>query len=383
MALRLCLLLLCARFQVSLSRCVFDQVQARARVVRAARPGPERTPGDVAPLRIGFWLSQESDRLPEPEEGRLRAAVERAGRTVSSLLSVARTSEPLLLGRDVDKYCKFLWKDPNTANYNRCGRANKNYMRETCLDVKIPDEHLAGVEVHPQANSTRRLVLRRPGAGAPHVDFLLYVHVGATDKCRAQPGLLAYAAHCRTDGGGRPLAGVVVVCRERLARLTAQTVLHELFHVLGFSKDLFSTWSDCFLEEGLSAGVGCSPRGKVTHADGRGQTRIYTPSIVSALQRHLAAMDPELGGPLENADAGPGGVSSHWESRLLQGSVMLAAPGQPTAARIDPLTLAAFRDTGWYAVDADQAQNLARELCSVPRRPVTTTRHPSSAPEAD
>ncbi|XP_077445900.1 ciliated left-right organizer metallopeptidase isoform X4 [Stigmatopora argus] len=362
MALRLCLLLLCARFQVSLSRCVFDQVQARARVVRAARPGPERTPGDVAPLRIGFWLSQESDRLPEPEEGRLRAAVERAGRTVSSLLSVARTSEPLLLGRDVDKYCKFLWKDPNTANYNRCGRANKNYMRETCLDVKIPDEHLAGVEVHPQANSTRRLVLRRPGAGAPHVDFLLYVHVGATDKCRAQPGLLAYAAHCRTDGGGRPLAGVVVVCRERLARLTAQTVLHELFHVLGFSKDLFSTWSDCFLEEGLSAGVGCSPRGKVTHADGRGQTRIYTPSIVSALQRHLAAMDPELGGPLENADAGPGGVSSHWESRLLQGSVMLAAPGQPTAARIDPLTLAAFRDTGWRGSFVRFHVDLSRQL---------------------
>ncbi|XP_077445897.1 ciliated left-right organizer metallopeptidase isoform X2 [Stigmatopora argus] len=411
MALRLCLLLLCARFQVSLSRCVFDQVQARARVVRAARPGPERTPGDVAPLRIGFWLSQESDRLPEPEEGRLRAAVERAGRTVSSLLSVARTSEPLLLGRDVDKYCKFLWKDPNTANYNRCGRANKNYMRETCLDVKIPDEHLAGVEVHPQANSTRRLVLRRPGAGAPHVDFLLYVHVGATDKCRAQPGLLAYAAHCRTDGGGRPLAGVVVVCRERLARLTAQTVLHELFHVLGFSKDLFSTWSDCFLEEGLSAGVGCSPRGKVTHADGRGQTRIYTPSIVSALQRHLAAMDPELGGPLENA------VSAGRFAGLPSDPPHLDPLGflsrTPAQGACPPTGSRGFcRDPSCWRRRASQPRRgstrspwprsgtragtpstptkprtwcggTARELCSVPRRPVTTTRHPSSAPEAD
>ncbi|XP_077597668.1 ciliated left-right organizer metallopeptidase isoform X2 [Stigmatopora nigra] len=376
MALHLCLLLLSAPFQVSMSRCVFDQVQARARVVRTTHPDPERTPGDVAPLRIGFWLAQDSDQLLEPEKGRLRAALERAGSTVSSLLSVARTSQPLLLGRDVDKYCKFLWKDPNMANYNRCGRANKNYMQETCLDVKIPDEHLAGIEVHPQANSTRRLVLRRPGAGVPHVDFLLYVHVGATDKCRAQPGLLAYAAHCQTDGGGRPLAGVVVICRERLSRLTTQvctcpfetiwgnelfvlfipqTVLHELFHVLGFSKDLFSTWTNC---EGLSAGVDCSPRGKVTHTDGGGQTRIYTPSIVLALQRHLATTDPELGGPLENEDAGPGGVSSHWESRLLQGSIMLAAPGHPTVARIDPLTLAAFRDMGWYSVHTDRAQNL-------------------------
>lgn len=49
----------------------------------------------------------------------------------------------------------------------------------------------------------------------------------------------------------------------------------------------------------LSVGAGCSP-GKVTHSDGSGLMRIYTPSVISALQRHLASTDPELGGPLEN-----------------------------------------------------------------------------------
>ncbi|XP_057712273.1 ciliated left-right organizer metallopeptidase [Corythoichthys intestinalis] len=370
----LCLLLLCAKIQVSLYRCVHDQVQSRVRVVRAI---PDRNLGEVAPMRIGFWLSGESDHLSEQEEARVKATVEQAGRTVSSLLSgkarthsyltekayhsgfiVKRTSNPLLLRRDVDKYCKFLWKNPNSINYNRCGRANKNYIHETCLDVKIPDEHLAGVKVHPQANSTHRLVLRHPGAGAPNVDFLLYVHVRATDKCRAQPSLLAYAAHCQTDSRGRPLAGVVAICRERLTRLTVQTVVHELLHVLGFSKDLFPTWRDCSFERGFSASVACSPRGKVTHSDGQGQTRIYTPSVISTLQRHLAAFDPELGGPLENSDATPGGVSSHWESRFLQSSIMLAAASQDIVARIDPLTLAAFQDTGWYAVNTHRAQNL-------------------------
>lgn len=47
-------------------------------------------------------------------------------------------------------------------------------------------------------------------------------------------------------------------------------------------------------------GAGCFPRGKVTHPDGSGQMRIYTPSVISALQKHLASADPELGGPLEN-----------------------------------------------------------------------------------
>lgn len=44
----------------------------------------------------------------------------------------------------------------------------------------------------------------------------------------------------------------------------------------------------------------CSPRCKVTQSDATGQTRIYTPSVIWALQRHLVSSEPELGGPLEN-----------------------------------------------------------------------------------
>ncbi len=128
----------------------------------------------------------------------------------------------------------------------------------------------------------------------------------------------------------------------------------------------------------------CPPRGKVTHSDESGQMRIYTPSIISALQKHLVSADPELGGPLENLvtsssnwtcpnlscarltcftlhylqDVPAGRVSSHWESRVLQGSIMTAVLGDSNTVRIDPVTLAALQDTGWYSVNLSQAQSL-------------------------
>ncbi|XP_026018022.1 leishmanolysin-like peptidase [Astatotilapia calliptera] len=365
----------------ALQRCIFDELQVRVvsatdsppKELRLRRSEEQRsilgksgspTPTSPQPMRIRTWIPRESDSLSEAEKGRLEAAVEEAVRVVSSLLSVNRVPGPLLLSRDINKYCKFLWRDSSTINYNRCGRANKNYGSETCLDATIPDDHLAGCDIYPEADSHKRTVLRPEGAGVPDTDFLLYLHVQDTDKCRAEPSVLAYAVHCQTDSHGRPVAGVVVICRDRLTgatyshQTTVQTVIHELFHALGFSKDLFSTWRDCYSSSSSQVGADCSPRGKASHSDGSGHMRIYTPSVISALQKHLVSSDPELGGPLENLEAAPGRVSSHWESRVLQGSIMSAVLGDPSTVRIDPVTLAALQDTGWYTVDLSRAQSL-------------------------
>lgn len=144
----------------------------------------------------------------------------------------------------------------------------------------------------------------------------------------------------------------------------------------------------CFSLCCAAGGARCSPRGKVTHSDGSGQMRVYTPSVIAALQKHLASTDPELGGPLENLvqsssqlnpssdlscplltcfvffytprlqDVPPGRASSHWESRVLRGSIMAAVLEDSTAVRIDPATLAALQDTGWYTVNLSRAQSL-------------------------
>ncbi|XP_039679547.1 leishmanolysin-like peptidase 2 isoform X1 [Perca fluviatilis] len=392
-------------FPGALQKCIFDEVQAQAGVVRAAPIHPDSPPNEPRleaqagtfgqqtnrpgqrasslrgqtqrrslrkmalpttaspqPIRIQTWIPTESNNLSEAEKERLEAAVQEAVRMMSSLLSVNRVSGPLLLSRDINKYCKFIWRNSSSANYNRCGRANNNYRTETCLDVTIPDDHLAGCDIYAEADSPRRTELRPEGAGLPNTDFLLYLHTQATDKCRAEPNVLAYTVHCQTDTHGRPVAGVVVICRDSLTGATyshqaiVQTIIHELFHTLGFSKELFHTWRDCSSKSQVAAG--CSPRGKVSHSDRSGQMRIYTPSLISTLQKHLASTDPELGGPLENLDVAPGRVSSHWESRVLQGSIMAPVLGDSPTVRIDPVTLAALQDTGWYTVDLNQAQSL-------------------------
>ncbi|XP_056156459.1 ciliated left-right organizer metallopeptidase isoform X2 [Lampris incognitus] len=411
------LLVVMAELPEVLQKCIFDDVQSQVRVVTAAlfnpessptgtrtsshtgrdhtdssrvdvghinnhlrrRASPRRTsstmqrrsqrgldlpvPVSPRPIRIRTWLPRDSVPLSQTESDRLHPAVEQAVGIVSSCLSVNPVPGRLLLSRDVNKYCKFLWRNSSTANFNRCGRANENYRTETCLDVTIPDDHLGGCDVYPDPNSPVRTVLRPEGAGLPDTDFLLYLHAKTTDRCRAEPSVLAYAAHCQTGPQGRPLAGVAVICKDRLTRdtfshhSTVQTVIHELFHVLGFSKELFGTWRDCSSSY-PQAGVGCFPWRKVTHADKSGQMRIYTQSVITALQNHLTSTDPQLGAPLENLDVLPGGVSSHWESRVMQGSIMAAVLPDPAAVRIDPLTLAALQDTGWYSVDFSRAQSL-------------------------
>ncbi|KAM9826896.1 ciliated left-right organizer metallopeptidase [Neosynchiropus ocellatus] len=312
----------------ALPKCISDQVQSHVRVVRAAQgltePGvtplrPRTRPsgrtlqhlpmkprnmhadvGTFKPIRIQTWVVEESDGLSDTESGRLSVAVGQA----------------------------------------------------------IPDDHLAGCDLFPEADSPRRVVLRPQGAGLPDTDFLLYLRIQTTDKCRAAPQVFAYAVHCQVDTSSRPVAGLVVICKDRLAAktyghlATVQVMIHEIFHILGFSKDLFATWRVC------SSSQGCSHRGKVTHTDRFGQMRLFTPSVIATLQRHLASQEQELGGPLENQDEAASGVSSHWESRVLQGSIMAAMLEEPSTVRIDPVTLAAFQDMGWYTVNLSRAQSL-------------------------
>ncbi|KAM7377227.1 hypothetical protein PAMA_013826 [Pampus argenteus] len=218
-----------------LQKCIFDEVQAQVRVVRAAPVDPDSPPGDT---RLAAPTGQQ------PAHPGLKASPLQAVKQRSILKELA----------------------PPTA-------ASPQPIR---IRTWIPQE---------KADSPRRTALRPEGAGLSDTDFLLYLHIQATDKCRAEPNVLAYAVHCQTDTRGRPVAGVVVICRDRL---TGATYSH--------------------------------------------QTTVQ--------------------------DVPPGGVSSHWESRLLQGSIMSAVLGDPITVRIDPVTLAALQDTGWYSVNLSRAQSL-------------------------
>ncbi|XP_051754872.1 ciliated left-right organizer metallopeptidase isoform X2 [Ctenopharyngodon idella] len=314
------------------------------------------------PIRIKIWIPSESPALSDWERERLMTAVDEAVNEVSSLLSVRRVPDNLLLNRDINKYCKFIWRNSSTVNHMKCGRAKENYRFESCLGMNIPDEHLDGCAVYPHPEHPVPTVLRPEGTGVPDTDFLLYVFTHSTDKCRAESSLLAYAAHCQADPEGRPLAGTMVICREplNLERYThehyVQTVIHELFHVLGFSKELLSQRKDCSVSS--QAGVDCWSHGQVISTDEMGQVRLYSPTVIKAMQKHLNSTHTDLGAPLENKDVGSDGLSSHWEARVLQGSIMAALLVEPSLIRIDHITLAALQDTGWYSVNFSQAQSL-------------------------
>ncbi|KAL2079700.1 hypothetical protein ACEWY4_025444 [Coilia grayii] len=397
------LLLLPLWFTSTSGRCVFDEVQQSVRVVtqaegststqiggtsssRAAKQAtaihqhPHQTtrgtfPGHLqshrkmgraltamSPIRIHTWIAQESATLSEVDRERLALALNHTVSIVSTLLSVRHIPGPLLLSRDINKYCKFLWRNVSAANYNRCGRVNGSYRNENCLSVVIPDDHLRGCAVFHHPDAPDRTELRYDGAGLNNTDFLLYVHIHNSHRCSTQPSMLAYAAHCQSDPQGRPLAGTVVICREKLRQekyrheATVQILIHELFHMLGFSRTLFNTWRDCL--HTLQAGGECHRHGRVTNLDDKGHMRIYTPSVVRALQKHLNSTDPTLGAPLEDLDADSTGLSSHWEARVLLSSIMAATLGEPSTVRIDLITLAALQDTGWYSVNLSQAQSL-------------------------
>ncbi|XP_043914694.1 leishmanolysin-like peptidase 2 [Protopterus annectens] len=366
------LLLLAVPTPITSGKCIHDEVQQSLKVVshshdlrtpsslRSARSSvPQLT---LHPLRIKAWYSSTETMSTNLDElARLNASVQDAIQIIANILKVNRIQNKLLLSRDIDKYCRSIWKDPASPNYNKCGQLNPTYSTETCLDVTIPDEHLTGYAVWPQYGNTPSQVIKSDGEGVKDADFLLYVKTGNTGKCHSEPSVIAYASYCQTDSTDRPIAGVVVFCKDRLQasqfirEKTLLTVVHELFHALGFSRDLFEKWKDC--SSAPSVGVNCSSRVRVTNTDETNTVKIYTQNVIQKMKEHLASSSDELGGPLENW-ASAGVPSSHWEARVLQGSLMTAALGQVNLTQLDEITLAAMADTGWYEVNYSMAEKL-------------------------
>jgi len=48
------------------------------------------------------------------------------------------------------------------------------------------------------------------------------------------------------------------------------------------------------------AGVDCWSHGQVISTDEMGQVRLYSPTVIKAMQKHLNSTHTDLGAPLEN-----------------------------------------------------------------------------------
>nr|XP_054095777.1 ciliated left-right organizer metallopeptidase [Callithrix jacchus] len=357
------------------SRCLHDETQKSVRLLRPPfsplplkyRSSSLTLPSfhDPQPLRIQTCYLGDpiSDGAWDPEEegtrggSRALAAVREATQRIQAVLAVRPVQGPLLLSRDAARYCHAVWGDPDTPNYHRCSLLNPGYKGESCLGTKIPDAHLHGYALWPEQGPPQ--LVQPDGPGVQNTDFLLYVRVAHTSKCHQEPSVIAYAACCQLDSEDRPLAGTIVYCAQHLTSPSlshsdiVMVTLHELLHALGFSAQLFKKWRDC--PSGFSVRENCSIRQQVTRQDEWGQQLLTTPAASLSLAKHLGVPGASLGVPLEEEE---GPLSSHWEARLLQGSLMTATFDGAQRTRLDPITLAAFEDSGWYQVNHSAAEEL-------------------------
>ncbi|KAL1780887.1 leishmanolysin like peptidase 2 [Sigmodon hispidus] len=401
---------------VATSRCLHDETQKSVRLLKpqVSQPVPHfrssivPSPGslDPQPLRIHTYYTRDSvssktwARDGDKNRGvsRALAALRETTGRIQGILAVIPVQGPLLLSRDSTQYCRAVWGDPDTPNYHRCSLLNPGYQGESCLGAKMPDAHLHGYSLWPEHGLPQ--LIQPDGPGVQNTDFLLYVLVTHTPKCHKElclkslessepsslslgttsaelyralasstlrktpsiciswPAVIAYAACCQLDPEDRPLAGTIVYCAQHLTSPSlshsdiVMATLHELLHALGFSGQLFKRWRDC--PSGLSAREHCSTRKQVTRRDKWGQLLLTTPSVSHSLAKHLGVPGALMGAPLEEE----GSLSSHWESRLFQGSIMTAAFDGAQYTHLDPVTLAAFEDSGWYQVNYSAAEEL-------------------------
>nr|XP_012608065.1 uncharacterized protein LOC105864643 isoform X2 [Microcebus murinus] len=368
------MLLLLMLLGVAASRCLHDETQKSVSLLRPPffqlppnfRSSSLALPssGEPQPLRIQtcYIGDPTSDGAWDLGGGGIRgksralAAAREATQRIQGVLAVLPVQGPLLLSRDPARYCHAVWGDPDTPNYHRCSLLNPGYKGESCLGAKIPDAHLRGYALWPEQGPPQ--VVQPDGPGVQNTDFLLYMQVAHTSKCHQEPSIIAYAACCQLDSEDRPLAGTIIYCARHLTSPSlshsdiVMATLHELLHVLGFSGPLFKIWRDC--PSGFKVRENCSTRQQVTRRDKWGQLLLTTPAVSHSLAKHLGVLGVSLGVPLE--EEGP--LSSHWEARLLQGSLMTATFDGAQHTRLDPITLAAFEDSGWYQVNHSAADEL-------------------------
>ena len=161
--------------------------------------------------------------------------------------------------------------------------------------------------------------------------------------------VVAWAGACIRDQFGRPVAGAINICPDTLQDLAADrwsmlenVVLHELLHVLVFSKDNMKHFVD---RRGRQIAFE-----KTVHADVNGIEYVVSPQVRRATREHFGCDD--VHGAILEPRGGQGTAGNHWMLNWhgeLMGPVVFNNVGYLSA-----ITCALFKDSGHYAVDEAQ-----------------------------
>jgi len=188
-------------------------------------------------------------------------------------------------------------------------------------------------------------------------DIVIFV----TARPIAVVGVLAFGGECeQEDGTRRAIAGQLNYSPSSLKvneRLSSQlgTTLHEITHVLGFSKGKWSQFYD-------RTGDTTIPKSEVIQSvsiAGKTTELMITPRVVDFVRAHFGC--PTLDGA-ELEDGGTSGTAgSHWEKRTFFNEFMTGSSSSDPV--FSELTLRMFEDAGWYvAFDADWVSSIDASL---------------------
>lgn len=307
------------------------------------------------PIRIFPYFYNLNYELDKHEEGVLKETVNNVILYVKKILAVIPSEEELLLKRDA---CRKNWY--KGRNEGKCASIKKNYVGEFCLDnFMIPDEHLEAFYTwtnKPLPDKT----WYTEGKGVRNADYILYVQAMTTKACmnnyisgKLENSLIAYASYCKQGPNDRPIAGYLNICPTELRKYIEDrdklvlVTMHEVFHALGFSKDLILDFRD--YRQGCVDGE-CPRYSYPILRQNNGSYFLLTPAVIARMniQFGCSEIDHELGAPLSMKD---GAMQSHWDGYAFPGSIMNSKIDKKEYTFIDPITLALFGDTGWYQVN--------------------------------
>ncbi|KAM9977599.1 hypothetical protein ACTFIR_011466 [Dictyostelium discoideum] len=281
-------------------------------------------------------------------------------------ISIFLYSDSLLAKNDAEYTCGMSGQYINGGQY-RCKEEDiltsdkRYYLVNTILSrtieilrstLQVPQRQGGNITVDGNAcsSSTAGPIQYPPHLTSPGVDADLILFLTARPII-SNGTVLAFGFDCTLDQSLRTIVGQLnfnpssISMAPKDYRFQMGVAIHELSHVLGFSKDRFE-------KKGLMK----SFDKRNTTADGSSKlsNMIVSPNVVSFVRKFFDC--PSLEGAELEDQGGTGTEFSHWEKRIFDNEYMTGTASQYPI--FSNLTLSLFADLGFYAVNFTNAETL-------------------------
>eukprot|EP01083_Nonionella_stella_P021261 58960_1 len=272
---------------------------------------------------------------------------------IQNTISVRPVNGPLTFDVRCDSADGTIWR--TGPNKGRCVEPNSDYAEcgdtGALIDDSLFDSQLicATHDGHCESSTYPQ------GQGLSSTDLIIYfTGDSAKDDSSACDNVMGFAAYCHTNARDRPIAGYINLCRSTIDATdvltweeTVSLIIHETFHVLGFSSDGFSHFKNSDETDRSDVYRTISLRGKL-------RAVITLPTVVEKAREFFDCATME---GVELEDYGVdwlGDPSSHWDNRIVAYDFMISYV--PPAAPYSVFSLAVLADSGWYSIAWNAAQ---------------------------